>query len=58
MTKTLTLQNEELQLIIELLESERSELPTEIHHTDTSEYKERLSIRLEIVNGLLEKLKS
>jgi hypothetical protein len=55
--KTLSIDDEEWQLIVELLESERSELPGEIHHTDTSEYKGRLSKRLDVVNKLLATLR-
>lgn len=58
MPKTPTLQDEELRIIVELLETERGELPGEIHHTDTSEYKEQLQKRLEIVEHLIEKLKA
>jgi hypothetical protein len=58
MKKTLTLDDDELQLILDLLERERGDLPAEIHHTDTSEYKEKLSRRLDTVNRLLNALKS
>jgi len=49
---------DELQLVVQLLERERGDLPAEIHHTDTSEYKEKLSKRLGTVNRLLNALKS
>jgi len=58
MAKTLTLNDDELQLVVQLLERERGDLPAEIHHTDTSEYKEKLSKRLGTVNRLLNALKS
>jgi hypothetical protein len=53
MKKHVALENDEWQLIIDLLEEEQKELPAEIHHTDTMEYKERLLNRREIVDKLL-----
>ena len=46
----------EWALGIELLHEERDELPAEIHHTRTADYRECLRRRLETVNGLLERL--
>jgi Trp operon repressor len=57
MAKTVTLDDQEWQLVIELLESEQKELPAEIHHTDSFDYRARISKRLEIVNKLLETLR-
>jgi hypothetical protein len=54
MTKAVTLNDEEWQLVVELLESEQKQLPVEIHHTDSTEYKEGLSKRLAVVNKLLD----
>lgn len=53
MKKLVALENDDWQLIIDLLEKEQKELPAEIHHTDTAEYKERLLKRQQIVDKLL-----
>jgi len=47
---------EELDLLVELLERERAELPAEIHHTRTTAMRDTLRRRLELVNRLLERL--
>lgn len=47
---------EELDLIVELLERERAELPAEIHRTRTCEVRDQLRRRLEMINQLLERL--
>lgn len=52
-----TLSQAEWALLIELLERERSELPTEIHHTDTTSVHAELKQRLEMVDRLLERLR-
>ncbi len=46
----------EWELLVELLERERSELPSEIHHTRTSSLREELRQRQAMVRGLLERL--
>ena len=51
------LSDAEWDLIVELLDAKRVELPAEIHHTSTSAYRNELRHRLELVEGLLEKLK-
>ena len=51
------LTGEEWELLIELLENERSNLPPEIHHTRTAEVRERLHARLDLINHLLERLR-
>jgi hypothetical protein len=53
MAKTITLNDNEWQLLVDLLQSERNQLPTEIHHTDSPEYKDGLSKRLQLVDKLL-----
>jgi hypothetical protein len=53
MTRTITLNDDEMALLVDLLESERNELPTEIHHTDTPDYKARLVKRFDVVKKLL-----
>ena len=45
---------EELTLLNELLESERSRLMVEIRHTDHRVFRDELRHRLEIVEHLLE----
>jgi hypothetical protein len=52
-----TLTDEEWQLILELLERERSELPPEIHHTDTTEVLAALRQRLEKVERLIGRIR-
>jgi hypothetical protein len=52
-----TLTDAEWELIIELLEHERGELPAEIRHTDTTDVRQRLQHRLELVTGLLSRLR-
>jgi len=47
---------EELDLVVELLERERAELPAEIHRCRTSEMRDQLKRRLEMVNQLLQRL--
>ncbi len=53
---TPTLNREELDLIIELLERERAELPAEIHRTRTCEVRDALRRKLDMVNRLLARL--
>jgi len=48
--------DEERELLIELLERERSDLPAEIHHTRTAEVRAQLKLRLATVQRLLERL--
>ncbi len=48
----------ELELIIELLERERSELSPEIRHTRTAKLREELHRRKDMVRSLLERLQS
>ena len=43
----------ELELIVELLERERAELPVEIRHTRTSNMRDELRGRAEMVRQLL-----
>jgi hypothetical protein len=52
------LSEEERQLLVELLERERADLPAEIHHTDTAEVKDMLHRRLGLVDSLLSRLGS
>lgn len=46
----------EWELVVELLERERSELPVEIHHTHNSSVRVELQQRMEMVRQLLDRL--
>jgi hypothetical protein len=52
-----TFSDRELGLVIELLERERTQLFTEIRHTDTRTYRVELHDRLQLVEGLLAHMK-
>jgi hypothetical protein len=47
----------EWDLIVELLECERNELPVEIHHTRNSDVRTELQERADMVQGLLCRLR-
>jgi hypothetical protein len=47
---------EELDLLVELLERERADLPAQIHRCRTCEMRDQLKRRLEMVNQLLQRL--
>ena len=51
------LSDEEWDLVVELLECERNELPVEIHHTRNASVHEELQHRAEIVRKLLDRLR-
>ena len=51
------LSSAEWELIIEMLERERSELPVEIHHTRSSQMRDELSSRREMIRGLLTRVR-
>lgn len=53
---TLQLAGEEIAVLTELLESERSRLLVEIRHTDHRAYREELRQRLDIVERLVARL--
>ena len=53
----LKLAGEEVQILDELLESERSRLLVEIRHTDHRSYRDQLRHRLEVVEHLLARSK-
>lgn len=48
----------EWNLMVELLERERAELHPEIRHTRTRAFREALHDRLQLVEGLLERVRS
>jgi hypothetical protein len=51
------LSDEEWDLIVELLECERNELPVEIHHTRNDSVRKDLQHRAEVVRSLLDRLR-
>jgi len=53
-----TLSETEWNLVVELIERERTELPAEIHHTRTSSVRQALHERLDMVDRLLERLRN
>jgi len=48
----------EWALVVELLQREQNELPTEIHHTRSSNLRDELRARRKMVDGLLQRLTS
>ena len=48
----------ERQLLVELLEGEARQAPTEYHHTQNHEFKQMLREREAVVQGLLARLQS
>jgi len=48
----------ELALVIELLQREHHDLPTEIHHCRVNSYRDELKQRHEMVRSLLERLQA
>ena len=51
------LSDEEWDLIVELLECERNELPAEIHHTRNASVRVELQQRADLVRRLLDRLR-
>ena len=49
---------EEREVLIDLLDRERTNLPIEIHHTRTARFRESLKRRLSIVDTLYNRLMS
>ena len=56
MNHPLQLSDAEMRLVLELLETERSNLPAEIHHTDSPRVEEDLKQRKPIVDDLVNRL--
>jgi len=50
------LAGEELDLVVELLEAERRDLPSEIRRTGEGAFRDRLHHRLHVVDALLHRL--
>ena len=57
MTQQPQLTQTEWELVLELLEAERQELPTELHHTDNAAVHEELQERKRVVDSLADRLK-
>jgi hypothetical protein len=51
------LSEEELAVLIELLEHEERELPTEIRHTRLAKFRDGLHHKLDVVRGLLDRFR-
>jgi hypothetical protein len=49
---------EEREIILELLDRERTNLPVEIHHTRTARFRDVLKQRLDAIDMLYEKVTS
>ena len=52
-----TLSEREWSLVMQLLETERHELPVELRHTDSQSYSEALEDRRSMVENLAKKLR-
>ena len=48
----------EWALVIDLLQQERDQLPAEIHHTRSAAFREELNARRQMVDSLLERLRT
>lgn len=57
LTNQAAFSDREMGLVAELLERERTQLLTEIRHTDTRMYREELHGRLQLLDGILARLK-
>jgi hypothetical protein len=57
MTDQISLSDNELQVMLDLLEEYRRELPSEIRRTDTIRVHDELQERLKVVDGLIDKLR-
>lgn len=52
----LTLSEEERDVVIELLDRERTHLPVEIRHSRTARFRDLLKRRLSVITDLLHRL--
>jgi hypothetical protein len=52
----ITLSAEERDIVLELLDRERTNLPVEIHHTRTAKFRDHLRHRLSIIDALFDRL--
>jgi hypothetical protein len=58
MSEQFSFSEEERELLIELLEREERELPSEIRHTRLTKYREGLHHRLDVVHNVLERMRT
>lgn len=58
MTHQLELSDAEWELLIELLEQERGDLPSEVRHSRLTNVRDELRLREEMVQSLLERLRA
>jgi hypothetical protein len=56
MNERLELSRVEWELVVELLQRERDDLPVEIHHCRVASYRQDLRHRQEVVEGLLHRM--
>jgi hypothetical protein len=56
MNKTLNLSDSEWQVVEELLRQEQSDLPAEIHHTDSPSFGDELQKRQALVAAILDRM--
>jgi hypothetical protein len=56
MNNCLTLTNEEWEIVQDLLERERRELPSEVRHTDKRDYRHKLEARLDMVESMIKRI--
>ena len=52
---TMSFSDDEMRVLINLLQQERDELPSEIRRTDTIDVHDKLLQRLKVVDALIEK---
>lgn len=57
MNRTLELTEQEMDVLLELLEAERGDLPAQIHHCDNHDVHRALKERLRTVDTLLENVR-
>jgi hypothetical protein len=58
MNEQLNLSRAERELIVELLQHEHDDLPTEIHHSSVAAYREDLRRRQTMVKELLDRMQA
>ena len=52
----ISLSEQEIGIVLSLLKQERDELPVEVHHTRSAEYRSELHSRQELINSLIGRL--
>jgi hypothetical protein len=48
--------DQEIELLVDLLQRERRDLPAQIHHTDSHDLRERFKARQHLIEALLDRL--